>query len=194
MDYFVLFKNIGYIVVVLTFIKAVYEYMMAMKWKKSEFLSKEIKEFFSDSNVKTVCTLLDYNVRKIQINDKDFIVTDNILIDSLLTHDKKQQFSAEEAVIRDMFDSFFDKLSNFNVLIQNGLVEKSQVKNYLSYYLDIICNPGRKPNELIDVFNDYISYYKFNNVKDLIELYKKSPKGTSFYIGKLKVVSIFRRI
>lgn len=185
MDYFQLFKNIGYIVVILTFIKAVYEYVMAMRWKKAEYLSKEVKDFFSDPNIKIVCTLLDYNIRKIEVDGNKITVTDELLKSALQTNDKKQSFTSEEARLRDMFDSFFDKLSNFNVLIRNGLVEKKQVRNYLSYYLGIISIPGRKPKDLVEIFHQYIDYYDFNDVKDLILMYKKSPIGTFETFRKL---------
>lgn len=178
MDYFILFKNIGYIVVILTFIKVVYEYVMAMKWKKAEFLSKEVKEFFSDSTVKVICTLLDYNIRKVEIEGKKVVISDREIIDALQTHQVKQSFSTQEGILRDMFDLFFDKLSNFNIHIKNGLVEEKQVLAYFCYYLDIISKPGRKPKELLKTFSNYIDFYGFENVKELIE--SNNTKNISF--------------
>ena len=58
---------------IFSFIKAIIEYRKTQLWKESEFLSKEIKEFFSDERVKVVLTLLDWNVRKIMINGQEVI-------------------------------------------------------------------------------------------------------------------------
>jgi len=180
MDFLQLLKGIGPILVVVTFIKTAYEFIKGLKWKKSEYLSKEVKEFFSDQNVKTVCVLLDYNVRKIDLLGNKIVVSDSDLIEALKTHQVKQSFTTEQAALRDIFDLFFDKLSYFNIHIKNGLVEKKQVLLYLNYYLDIIAKPGRKPNELVQVFNDYIDYYGYTNVRELLDMHKKSPKRT-FY-------------
>ena len=62
------------IFVILTFAKATYEYIKGQKWKKSEFLSKEIKDFFDDEDIKLVCSLLDWNSRKVKIDDKVILV------------------------------------------------------------------------------------------------------------------------
>lgn len=178
MDILELIKDFGPIIVVLTFIKATYEYIKGLKWKKSEFLSKEVKEFFNDSNVKNVCLLLDWNTRKIELNGETIIITDEMLYESLQTHDVKSKFKIEEAKLRDMFDSFFDKLSYFNIHIKNGLVDKKQVLLYLSYYLDILSTPGRKPKKLVETFNKYIDYYGYQNIREILDLHKKSPNGT----------------
>ena len=95
---------------IFSFIKAIIEYRKSQLWKESEFLSKEAKDFFSDEKVKTVLTLLDWNVRKIMINGKEVRINDQFLIEALKTHNKKSKFSIEEAYIRDLFDNFFDKL------------------------------------------------------------------------------------
>jgi len=161
---------------ILSFIKAIVEYRKAQLWKESEFLSKEIKEFFSDDKVKTVLTLLDWNARLIQINGKEVKINDQFLIEALKTHNKKSKFSLEEAHIRDLFDNFFDKLSYFKIHCKNGLVSEKKVYNYFEYYFDILVTSERKTPEFIRTINSYLTYYDYNNVKDLLEGYKKTKK------------------
>lgn len=175
-------KDLGPIVIVLTFIKITFEYIKGLKWKKSEFLSKEIKEFFNDKNVKNVCSLLDWNARKIEIEGEVVLITDEILFNALQTHNNKSKFTETESKLRDMFDQFFDKLSYFNIHINNGLVSQKEVLSYLSYYLNIITEPGRKPKKLVNVFSDYIKYYGFTNVEDLVDKYNKR----NAFINKIK--------
>jgi hypothetical protein len=162
------FIDITVLIVILTFIRGIYEYIKSIKWKKSEFLSKEVKEFFKDEDVIKVKAMLDWDVRYLEINGKEFKVTNDFLISALQTHNNKNKFTQEEAAIRDIFDNFFDKISYFSIYIDNKLVDKKEVKKYLSYYIDIISKPGRKPKKLVDTFNDYINYYNFNQVRDLI--------------------------
>lgn len=91
------------IIVVLTFLKITFEYVKGLKWKKSEFLSKEIKEFFNDKNVKNVCSLLDWNARKIEIEGELVLITDEIIYNALQTHNNKNKFTETESKLRDMF-------------------------------------------------------------------------------------------
>ena len=50
------------------FMKVIWEYIKDVRWKKSEFLAKEVKEFQNDENVKMVFQLLDWNKRKVKLN------------------------------------------------------------------------------------------------------------------------------
>lgn len=162
------FIDITVLIVILTFIRGIYEYIKSIKWKKSEFLSKEVKDFFKDEDVIKVKAMLDWDVRYLEINGKEVKVTNDFLISALQTHNNKNKFTQEEAAIRDIFDNFFDKISYFSIYIDNKLVDKKEVKKYLSYYIDIISKPGRKSKKLVDTFTDYINYYNFNQVRDLI--------------------------
>jgi len=161
---------------IFSFIKAIIEYRKSQLWKESEFLSKEAKDFFSDEKVKTVLTLLDWNVRKIMINGKEVRINDQFLIEALKTHNKKSKFSIEEAYIRDLFDNFFDKLSYFNIHCKNGLVTEEKVFNYFEYYFNILITTERKPAEFIRTINSYLEYYDYKNVKELIDNYKKRKR------------------
>jgi hypothetical protein len=155
------------------FMKAVWEYIKDVKWKKSEFLSKEIKEFQSDENVRIVFQLLDWNKRKIKLKCGEHTISDYDLISALQTHNNKNKFMAHEAELRDIFDDFFDKISTFNIYIKNGLISEGELYLYIGYYLNILESTDRKPKLLIKTFDDYIKYYKFENVSELIERFKK---------------------
>lgn len=156
---------------ILTFVKAIVEYVKVLKWKKSEFLSKEIKEFYSDDDINLICKLLDWNARKIELNGELVKIDDNFLESALLTHRKKAKFSEHEAILRDKFDYFFDRLSYFNIYIENNLVSEKETIKYLSYYLDILVNVGRKDEKLVKMFNEYVDYYEFTNVRKLLDRY-----------------------
>lgn len=155
------------------FLKAVWEYLRDLKWKKSEYLAKEIKEFQNDENVKIIFQLLDWNKRKIQLKSGIHTVGDYDLVSALQTHDIKNRFTVQEAELRDIFDDFFDKLSMFNIYIKNGLISEKELHLYIGYYVEILTSTNRKPKILIETFQKYLKYYEFKNVTELIYRFKK---------------------
>ena len=161
---------------IFSFIKAIIEYRKTQLWKESEFLSKEIKEFFSDERVKVVLTLLGWNVRKIMINGQEVKVNDDYMIEALKTHNQKSRFSIEEAHIRDLFDNFFDKLAYFNIHCKNGLVSEKKIFNYFDYYFNILTTTERKDWNFIKTIDNYIDYYDYTNVRELLDKYKKEKR------------------
>ena len=176
---FILTFIINYIIpliAIFSFIKVIIEYRNNQLWKESEFLSKEVKEFFSEEKIKTVLTLLDWNARLININGKDVKIDDAFMLEALKTHNKKSKFSLEEAYIRDLFDNFFDKLSYFKIHCKNGLVTEKKVYNYFEYYFEILVTNERKSPEFIRTINSYLTYYEYDNVKSLLDGYKKTKK------------------
>ena len=53
-------------------------------------------------------------------------------------------------------------------------VDETETMKYLSYYLEILAIPGRKDSKLVEIFQEYISYYEYVNVETLINRYKFS--------------------
>jgi len=157
----------------LTFLKVTWEYIQSQRWKKSEFLSKEIKEFQNDNDTKIVFQLLDWNTREVNLRGSKVIIDDEILSKSLMTHNQRQNFEPFEADLRDIFDRFFDRISTFQIYVQNGLIRERELYLYIGYYIKILNDENRKPKELINSFNNYLNYYEYKNVLKLIESFKK---------------------
>ena len=64
-------------------------------------------------------------------------------------------------------------MSYFNIHIKNSLIDEKEVLNYLTYYVDILHTPGRKPIELVKIFEKYIEYYDYSNMIELVNRHKK---------------------
>jgi hypothetical protein len=158
---------------IVPFFKVIWEYVRDLKWKKSEFLAKEIKEFQSDENVRIVFQLLDWNKRKIKLKCGEYNIGDYDLVYALQTHDKKSKFLIQESELRDIFDYFFDRLSTFNIYINNGLISEEELQEYIGYYINILTSKTKKPKLLLDTFDEYIRFYEFTNVSELIIRFKK---------------------
>lgn len=169
----VLFSYLIQIIGVLSFVKAIFDWRKSQIWKESEFLSKEVKDFFGDESIKKVLLILDWNVRDIEISDKIITIDDDFLLSALKTHSEKPKFTRDEAKVRDLFDNFFDKLTFFNIYCKNGLISEKQVFDYFKYYLNILTKRGRKSERLIKTFDNYIDYYGYSEVREMLEKFKK---------------------
>ena len=159
----------------LVLVKGVYEYAKAQKWKKAEFVAKEVKEFYNDFNVKRALVLLDWNANELElrsneIEDKSKIwFNDEILMSALQTHKERNKFKDEEVLIKGIFDSFLDKLSMFNNYVEAGLIDIADIKTYFAYWINIIGdkNNDRKPEKVRTQIWVYINEYGYS---DIIEL------------------------
>lgn len=159
----------------LTFLKAIWEYTKAQKWKKLEFVANQMKEFNNDSDVKKAMQMLDYTNRNIVLDGENIVITDELLESALfpdLAGKNGNGFTLQEAQIRDIFDHFFDKLSTINQYISSGLITVEDVRPYLIYWIEILGKDDneRKPNTLI---TNIWQYWQYFNYADMIMLLKR---------------------
>lgn len=158
----------------LLFIKGVYEYTKAQQWKKAEFVASEIKAFYSDFDIKRALMMLDWNSNELdlkpnEMEGKQKLHFDDVLITSALhTHKVRPAFSAEEVLIKGVFDTFFDRLIMFDNYIETGLIATKDIKPYLIYWIKILADNQnhRKSNAVRTQIWLYIDEYGFNRVRD----------------------------
>ena len=155
----------------------IYQYVKAQKWKKAEFVSKEIKEFYNDFDIKRALILLDWNSNELPLkedeidNKKKIHFTDDLIFSSLALNENKGNdltgFSKEEVVIRRIFDSFFGWLIMFNSYIDTKLVTVNDLKPYLIYWIQILsdANSSRKPKIVKEQIWKYIDTYGYDKLR-----------------------------
>ena len=143
-------------------IKWLYEYIKKTNWDKTKFLSEKMDVFYSDEKIKTILTLLDYNVVTIKIGNEEVFITDNKIMEALITHDLQNTFTDDQKKIRDLFDHFFNELSKLQIYIDTKLVRKKDVLIYLNYYLDILTRKNKTKSKIyIKTLRRYIEFYNF---------------------------------
>lgn len=175
MDIEVLLQLLAVIISAFVVLKGIDEYKKAQKWKKLEFVSAEIKEFYNDPDVKRALLMLDWNANKIQLypgeieDRKDFIFNDKMLMGAFTTHLEKSIFTSEEVVIKNIFDGFFSKLTMFENYIQTGLILAKDIQPYIKYWINLLANAksGRKEETLILKMWVYIDFYGYDKVRSL---------------------------
>ena len=155
-----------------------YQYVQAQKWKRAEFVAKEIREFESQPAVKNTMLIPDWNRQEIElfpdqldVDKRKAWVTDDTLRAALEPHTQRPEggYTDSEAAIRVTFDKFLDGLERFEQYIQSGLVDVNDVRPYLDYWVEITgkLEGDRKPLEVKESLWRYIPAYDYRGVQRL---------------------------
>lgn len=149
--------------------KWVYEYTKKLKWEKNKFLLEQLELFHSVESTKIMETLLDWNGTKVTIKGKEVFVDDEILLNSLYTHDVKHSFTKLEFELRDVFDEYFDNLSKLIFMSKSGLIDKKNLIMFLEYWLKILSGRmNNKSREMVEQITKYLDFYEFTALRDFI--------------------------
>jgi hypothetical protein len=177
----------------LAFIAGLWQYREGQRWKRLEFVAKEIKEFRLQHSVKSVILMLDYNEREIELFPEEqdklkrkVLVTDQMICQALAVHNEKNKeklhrssdFSKETLAIRDYFDEYLEWYEKFEQFIASGLVSEKEFEPYLSYDIDIMAKIGRKSEEFRKALLNFINAYDYDGVKDLAKRYNRPFDGS----------------
>jgi len=168
--YHYILNNFVFVTGVLAGMKWVWEYSQSRKFEKNKFLYDKISEFDDLENTKFVKKMLDWNKFKIKDGLDIHFITDDILIESLTTHDKKNQFNPTEVWIRDQFDEWLDNINELIILSECGLIDKKNLKRMLKYWIDILNGTKKvKRKEFSVQIQNYLLYYGYHDVAAFIK-------------------------
>jgi hypothetical protein len=149
--------------------KGVYEYSQKRKFEKNLFLHEQMNKFFAIEEVIVVHRLLDWNATKIQYNGIDYYFDDASILAGIQTHDRKNKFNEKEVVVRKVFDRYFDELNHLIILKDCNLIDESNLRKFLRYWIDILKgNKRNKPEIVITSILQYLDFYDYKDVKKFI--------------------------
>jgi hypothetical protein len=141
-------SQLGIMAALIAFFIGLHQYDEAQKWKRQEFLVKEIAAYEAEKNVIVARNILDLIGREIELypDDEDetkrkVLVTNDVLKKALATTDAIA-LTDVELTIRMAFDILLSRLEQFNNFIEVKLVKKEELDMYLKYWLGIIGNPN----------------------------------------------------
>jgi hypothetical protein len=127
------------------FFIGLWQYGDAQKWKRNEFIVKEIGVYEDNQYVSNAQSVLDANGELVELLPANASgVTPSLVVDSntlarvLAPPDAASPFSDAEKRIRESFDVFLSNLERFNNFIDSDLVKKKEIELYLSYWLKIM--------------------------------------------------------
>jgi hypothetical protein len=147
---------------------AVFQYRRAERWRRTEFIAKEIKDFESDPTVQNALLMIDWGARRINLFNvpnpkfKNLVkITREVQWKALLPHPLKKKypeyqtfppsndiskskdyhrktFTDEEAKIRDTYDVFLTRLDRFANFIMAGLISPDELRPFIIYWINAI--------------------------------------------------------
>ena len=188
-----LFKNMLTLITVViglgTLIKAIVEYSKAQAWKRAEFLAGVMKEFVNDPNVRLAKVMIDWISRDVELfpenkkkEDKRVWVNDEILIEALTpenwkgTNENPIGYEEHEAKIRDIFDTFFEKLATISHYLETKLITKQDLRPYITHWIGLI--NGNRSEALISQIDAYLIKYNLSDVIKLLKISKELYKSS----------------
>jgi hypothetical protein len=185
----------------------VFQYRRSERWKRAEFVAKEIKEFESDRVVRNALLMIDWGVRKFNLNfvpneqfENYIEVTREMQRKALMPHSSKaiddseasacdgdgpvRGFTSVEALIRDTYDVLLDHLERFGNFVRSGLVSKEEFEPYLIYWLQSMTSTegSREDRSWRLALLTYISFYRYPGVNYLFKVYGMAiePGGATY--------------
>lgn len=177
-----------------TFWRGFEQYQSDQKWKRTEFVSQQVKEFEACPDVRNVMLMLDWNARPIRIPeayplvlppDNFFPVNDMVLCDALDACNLEEGMPTSETYIRDAFSKFLDYLERFEIHIKTQLATQEQLEPYLRYWLNLLSPKQalhRKADRFYDLLWRFIDSHGYIHMRELMQRYNieiPAPKASA---------------
>ena len=178
------------------FRRGVQQYKREQRWKQKEYAAREYDRLVNEPRTALPLQMLDWDERSLPLlTDRDgkpvlVIVDRSMLGRSLIPHQFgfRLRWGAEEAVIRDQFDALLERLSSFEIMIAEGLIEQADLAPYLSYWMALIANPDKRSSpDVIHILWLYIREYDFTLVPRLVRRFGYKIVVPDGFVDKLKV-------
>lgn len=177
-------KAIGGITAIVLFFIGLRRYTKEQKWKRKEFVAKEIKEFHENKMNRNAMLMLDWDTRGIELypehpdyEKRNVLIGRKELAKALLPHHNLTfRFNQDEAIIRDTFDNFLSTLTRFEHFIETGIVSLEDFRPYLRYWISVIAE--NLPEKTRNVLHHYIIVYEYAGVISLVSRFGKEIKPT----------------
>lgn len=160
------------------------QYQDDQKWKRTEFVSQQVKEFEADPDVKNVMLMLDWNSRFINLPKEYplilppgnyFFVDVMMLCQALGTNTLEENIPNSQTYIRDAFSRFLDYLERFEIYIETQLATQEQLEPYLRYWLNSFSSVHafhKKPDpQFYKLLWQFVDYHGYTHIRNLCQRY-----------------------
>jgi hypothetical protein len=160
---------------VVAFVVALYQYRVAQRWKRAEWVATEMRSFLDDPWVRVACSMVDWGSRRVHLPpaaDQEVLVTDDEIRAALVHHrERPNGFSPKEALIRDTFDRFLDGFERCSAHVRSRLVDEIDLAPYLSYWAFHIqsARAGDTKVERLVQLKAFARDYGYSGAMELIE-------------------------
>ena len=176
------------LVAVAVLILGYWQYQSAEKWKRSEFVAAQIKEFTSDNVNRAVLMMMDYDPARIELfpekgntADRYVNVTFDMLV-SAIEHDHDFPDDAQFKV-KIYFERFLTSLSRLNYFLVSGTIQATELCADFSYPVELMTGTAREmklKNSGVDIapfskaVQAYLARWKYDYIMTFQEKIQKA--------------------
>lgn len=154
---------------IVAFAKWVYEYSKKNKWDKNKYLVECIDDFRSKEAVKAMEKILDWNSIKFGYKGTIVKTNDAEIYGALFTHDVKSNFTSQEVMLREIFDTYFDELTKLIILTKCDLISEKNLMRFMGYWFDILNGDKKsKSPQLLAQIHEYLIFYGYTELKEFL--------------------------
>ncbi|TAH39340.1 MAG: hypothetical protein EYC70_00720 [Planctomycetota bacterium] len=154
---------------------AAYQYYRGQVWKKSEFTSGVMKDFFQQPRVRSALTMLDWAELPVELfpdqperAQRSVVVTEAMIREALRTHQERTDFNETETAIRRSFDSLLFRLATYDHYVASGLIRDRDLQPYLGFWMRVaLGREGAKGAAIQDALWRYADFYRFSGAARL---------------------------
>jgi hypothetical protein len=166
-------------------------YFASERWKRSEFVAAQIKEFHSDKINESVLRMMDYDPARVDLfphkpNEARYV---DVSLTAFVNAIAKEEYDTDEAFqIRQYFEHFLTSLSRLNYFIDSGAIKPKELCADFRYIVslmdetDPMARKMKKDNTGVDMtsfsnaVNDYLTRWGDKDIKDFIKQIRRSCK------------------
>jgi hypothetical protein len=163
-------SNPGLVVGAVGGIWALWQYRKNQKWRETEFIAKEAKDFFENPLVIKALKILDWEARKIEFGPCNLKTVNRDLLRKALRWENADEFTYDEVYIRDLFDTFFDRFGRFEQYVNSGVVSFKMVKSYFDYWGGLLTGkwPDLLDHETLECIWGFLCHYEYTDVQGFL--------------------------
>ncbi len=192
----------------------------ADRWKRTEYLASQAKDFFNDPVVDRAFKMVDWNdrivrnygsrgytiqvvhsnkhrdeirLRQVKTRDPKTNVTVVSLESALKDHDIDANFESAEILIRDDFDWLLFRLGQFESMLENKLFEYNEFERHMRYMLDAFVGNTQHSEFAAVVIDKYAKRYDFEEARSLIKKRAAKPRKSAGNMGKSDNIDLSTR-
>ncbi|HZT61367.1 MAG TPA: hypothetical protein VFA21_22360 [Pyrinomonadaceae bacterium] len=174
-------SGLGVIAALIVFSVGLYQYQQGLVWKREEFLTGLIKSFGESPNVynakKMMESLIQYKTASIELypesdaGKKIVDIKNEEIFESLAV--PLTEVGEHAPSIRNSFDVFLDYLERFEHHIQSRVVNKSSLKVYIGYWIDVLGRHDKISETYRIKVIQYARFFEYDGVIHLINRYNR---------------------
>ena len=121
-----------------TFGVGLYQWKRSQDWQRAAKLDDFVQIFQSDPLLRLAAVAVDYTVRRITIDGRDFLIQNADALLALRDHSLMKPgegFTDEQAQLRDAYDALLAFFVRIELGISGGLLDRESAKCAFGYYL-----------------------------------------------------------